>query len=83
MKSLMLVFSIAGVVAANVLPATAQQAPTCSARLDLCITKCADAQRMGPEVCRNKCRANHRICMKTGTFPVIGPYGPWPGLERR
>jgi hypothetical protein len=39
--------------------------------------------RTGPAACSNKCKSNHATCMKTGTFPVIGPYGPWPGLEKR
>jgi hypothetical protein len=83
MKSLLLVFCISGVVAAVALPAAAQEATTCTARLALCNSGCESAHRMGPEVCRGKCKSNHRTCMRTGTFPVVGPYGPWPGLERR
>jgi hypothetical protein len=83
MKSLLLVFCMSGVVAAAALPAAAQMATTCTARLALCDSACANAQRMGPAVCRAKCKSNHATCMRTGTFPVIGPYGPWPGLERR
>jgi hypothetical protein len=82
MKSLLLVFCIAAVVAAEALPAAAQ-ATTCTQRLGLCNTRCNSAERMDPAVCRGKCKSNHATCMRTGTFPVIGPYGPWPGLEKR
>jgi hypothetical protein len=82
MKSLLLVFCVSAVVAAEALPAAAQ-ATTCAQRLALCNSTCSSAERMGPAVCRNKCKSNHATCMRTGTFPVIGPYGPWPGLEKR
>jgi hypothetical protein len=83
MKSRLLVFCVSVVIAADALPAAAQMATTCTQRLALCDSACANAQRMGPAVCRDKCKLNHRTCMRTGTFPVIGPYGPWPGLEKR
>ena len=83
MKSLLSVLCISIVVAAGALPAAAQEATTCTQRLSLCDSACANAQRMGPAVCRDKCKSNHATCMKTGTFPVIGPYGPWRGLEKR
>ena len=81
MKSLLLVFCISGVVAAVALPAAAQEATTCTGRLALCDTRCGSAQN--PDRCRDHCKSNHKTCMRTGTFPVIGPYGPWPGLEKR
>ena len=81
MKRLPLVFCISAMVAAGALPAAAQQAATCTERLNICITTCGTTQH--PDRCSNKCRSNHRICMRTGTFPVIGPYGPWPGLKKR
>jgi hypothetical protein len=83
MKSHLLVFCVSVVIAADALPAAAQMATTCTQRLALCDSACANARRMGPAVCRDKCKLNHRTCMRTGTFPVIGPYGPWPGLEKR
>ncbi len=89
MKSLLLVFCISAMVAAEALPAAAQLAPTCTQRLALCNSRCSTAVhfesggRTGPAACSSKCKSNHAICMKTGTFPVIGPYGPWPGLEKR
>ncbi len=89
MKSLLLVFCISAMVAAEALPAAAQEATTCTQRLDLCNSRCSTASgfklngKVGPVVCRDKCKSNHRTCMRTGTFPVIGPYGPWPGLEKR
>ena len=83
MKSLLFVFCISAVVAAEALPAAAQVATTCTQRLDLRNSRCSTAVRMGPAVCQAKCRSNHATCMKTGTFSVIGPYGPWPGLEKR
>ena len=83
MKSLLLVFCISAMVAAEALPAAAQEATTCTQRLALCNSRCASAEKMGPAVCRGKCKSNHATCMQTGTFPVIGPYGPWPGLEKR
>lgn len=83
MKSLLLVFCISAMVAAEALLAAAQEATTCTQRLALCNSRCSTAQRMGPAACSSKCKSNHAICMKTGTFPVIGPYGPWPGLEKR
>jgi hypothetical protein len=83
MKSLLLVFCISAMVAAGASPVAAQEATTCTQRLNLCTTRCATAVKMGPAVCRDKCERNHAICMRTGTFPVIGPYGPWPGLEKR
>jgi hypothetical protein len=82
MKSLLFVFCISAVVAAGALPAAAE-ATTCTQRLTLCNSACSRAERMGPAVCRGKCKANHATCMRTGTFPVVGPYGPWPGLEKR
>ena len=81
MKSLLLVFCISAMVAAEALPAAAQAATTCTQRLALCNSRCNSTQR--PAVCRDKCKSNHATCMRTGTFPVIGPYGPWPGLEKR
>jgi hypothetical protein len=81
MKSLLLFFCISAMVAAGALPAAAQVATTCTQRLDLCTTRCSTTEH--PDRCSNKCRSNHRTCMRTGTFPVIGPYGPWPGLEKR
>jgi hypothetical protein len=83
MKSLLLVFCISAMVAAEALPVAAQEATTCTRRLALCNSACSKAERMGPAVCRGKCKSNHATCMRTGTFPVIGPYGPWPGLEKR
>jgi hypothetical protein len=83
MKSLLLVFCIAAVVAAEALPAAAQEATTCTQRLGLCNERCKTADQMGPAVCRGKCKSNQATCMRTGTFPVIGKYGPWPGLEKR
>ena len=83
MKSLLLVFCISAVVAAEALPAAAQEATTCTQRLGLCNERCKTAEQMGPAVCRGKCKSNHATCMRTGTFPVIGKYGPWPGLEKR
>ena len=82
-ESLLLVFCISAMVAAEALPAAAQEATTCSQRLALCNSRCSSAVKMGPAVCRDKCKSNHATCMRTGTFPVIGPYGPWPGLEKR
>ena len=81
MKSLLLVFCVSGLVATVALPAAAQEATTCTQRLALCDTRCGSAPN--PDRCRAKCKSNHRTCMRTGTFPVIGPYGPWPGLEKR
>jgi hypothetical protein len=81
MKSLLLVFCISAMVAAEALPAAAQEATTCTQRLALCNSRCSSTQR--PDKCRAHCKSNHATCMKTGTFPVIGPYGPWPGLEKR
>ena len=89
MKSLLLIFCISAMVAAEALPAAAQEATTCTQRLGLCNTRCSTAVhfesggRTGPAACSSKCKSNHAICMRTGTFPVIGPYGPWPGLEKR
>jgi hypothetical protein len=79
MKSLLLVFCISAMVAAEALPAAAQEATTCTQRLALCIrnARCTSTQ------CQDKCKSNHATCMQTGTFPVIGPYGPWPGLVKR
>jgi hypothetical protein len=79
MKSLLLVFCISAMVAAEALPAPAQEATTCTQRLALCLqnAQCTSTR------CRDHCKSNHATCMKTGTFPVIGPYGPWPGLEKR
>jgi len=48
MKSLPLVFCISVVIAADALPAAAQMATTCTQRLALCDSACANAQRMGP-----------------------------------
>jgi hypothetical protein len=81
MKSLLLVFCISAIVAAEASPAAAQEATTCSQRLAICNSTCDKTQRAVP--CREKCKSNHATCMQTGTFPVIGPYGPWPGLEKR
>jgi len=81
MKSFLLVFCISAMIAAEALPAAAQEATTCSGRLALCNSTC-DKQHRAPS-CRDKCKSNGATCMKTGTFPVIGPYGPWPGLEKR
>ena len=81
MKPFLLVFSISVMAAAGALPAAAQPAATCSQRLALCNPRCDSAQ--SPAACRNKCKSNHATCMRTGTFPAIGPYGPWPGLEKR
>jgi hypothetical protein len=81
MKSLLLVSCIFAMVAAEALPAAAQQATTCTQRLALCNSTCDSTQR--PVACRDKCKSNHATCMQTGTFPVIGPYGPWPRLEKR
>jgi hypothetical protein len=81
MKSLLLVSCISAMIAAEALPAAAQQATTCTQRLALCNSTCDSTQR--PVACRDKCKSNHATCMQTGTFPVIGPYGPWPGLEKR
>ena len=83
MKSRLLVLCISAMVAAGVSPAAAQEATTCTQRLSLCDARCSTASKMGPAVCRGKCKSNHATCMRTGTFPVIGPYGPWPGLEKR
>jgi hypothetical protein len=79
MKSLLLVLCISAMVAAEALPAAAQEAITCTQRLALCIrnARCTSTQ------CQDKCKSNHATCMQTGTFPVIGPYGPWPGLVKR
>jgi hypothetical protein len=71
MKSLLLVSAM---IIATTLPVAAE---TCSERLGLCNAKCIGAE------CKAHCRTNHATCMRTGTFPVIGPYGPWPGLEKR
>jgi hypothetical protein len=81
MKSLLSVFCMSAMVAAAALPAAAQEATTCSQRLALCNTRCGSTQH--PVECRGRCKSNHATCMRTGTFPVIGPYGPWPGLEKR
>ena len=81
MKPLLLVFFISVMVAAGALSAAAQVATTCTQRLELCVTRCGTAQH--PDRCSKKCRSNHRTCMRTGTFPIIGPYGPWSGLEKR
>jgi hypothetical protein len=81
MKSLLLVFCLSAIVTAEALPATAQEATTCTQRLSLCNARCASTQT--PDRCSAKCKSNHATCMRTGTFPVIGPYGPWPGLEKR
>ncbi len=83
MKSLLLILCISAIVTAEASPAAAQDATTCTQRLTLCNSSCSRAVRMGPAVCRDMCKSNHATCMKTGTFPVIGPYGPWPGLEKR
>ena len=89
MKSLPLVFCISAMGAVEASPAAAQEASTCTQRLVLCNSRCSTAihfesdGRTGPAACSSKCKSNHAICMKTGTFPVIGPYGPWPGLEKR
>jgi len=79
MKSLLLVFCISAMVAAEALPAAAQEATTCTQRLGLCNARCGSTQR--PAACQDKCKSNH--CMRTGTFPVIGPYGPWHADEAR
>ena len=79
MKSLLLVFCISATVAAEVLPAVAQEATTCTQRLALCLRNAGCTSTR----CQDKCKSNHATCMRTGTFPVIGPYGPWPGLEKR
>jgi hypothetical protein len=81
MKSLLVVLCIFVIATAETLPAAAQEATTCTQRLALCDARCGSTQR--PAACRDKCKSNHATCMRTGTFPVIGPYGPWPGLEKR
>jgi hypothetical protein len=54
MKSLLLVFCISAMVAAEALPVAAQEATTCTRRLALCNSACSKAERMGPAVCRGK-----------------------------
>ena len=81
MKSLLSLLCISAIVAAEALPAAAQEATTCTQRLAPCNSRCSSTQ--GPVVCSDHCKSNHATCMRTGTFPVIGPYGPWAGLEKR
>ena len=81
MKSPLLAFCIFAIFAAVILPAAAQEATTCTQRLALCNSRCSSTQH--PAKCSGKCKSNHATCMRTGTFPAIGPYGPWPGLEKR
>ena len=61
MKSLLLVFCISAMVAAEALPAAAQEATTCTQRLALCNSRCGTTQVL-PRAAANASRTMRLAC---------------------